>query len=97
MRAIPIELPRATERRLRSKKASGSPFAGFAIGVAQPEMRATAVSVSATPRLQRIPDDCEPSARGVGQPDGAATFSRVTVAFDPSGLRPVAEVPRGTV
>ena len=31
---IPIRLPRATDRRLRSRNASGSPFAGLAVGVA---------------------------------------------------------------
>jgi hypothetical protein len=59
---------------LRANACSGVPPGSLAVGVPQPASDETAVSVSATPRDQRIPELSASSARGVGQAASFAIF-----------------------
>jgi len=64
-------------------------------GVAHAARLDCAVSVSATPRECRIPDDSASSARGAPHPASAATFSKHTCTLRPSGVLPVTVVSGG--
>lgn len=58
-----------------------------------PPLRATSDKAPSSVRTFLSPS----LARAVGHPVNCATISSVTVALDPSGLRPPAVVPWGTV
>ena len=92
VKLTPIVEPRAMDLRLRSKNASGSPFACCAVGVAHPASATVLRLLSLFPAAL-LPFCAGVPAIGVGQPANVATCGNATETLRPSGIFPVALIP----